>query len=392
MVEDTERNRDASEGPLGQHPRADDLARLVQAAAFSAYEERRSALHVGLDEAAARLGVDEASSETELGNVVRALRSSAPLGRSERQLLGMLLARSVSLSPPSEGEASLRVAEALAWIGAHTSVDPLPFLDRSLGAAAQPLWAAIATLLERHDDGAAGLDRPAAIVAASAIGRSQAPVCEQHRAALRVALRDGTLVALVGQAPEALVAKSILISAEETGAPRGAAATFLLTITFVLPLVAVGRLFARVALGLRRPAEASVSREGVRIKSRTLLLGRTILERETFLPTAGLARARREVRYPRLPIYVGVAALLAGSYVGLRMFVDGVRAASPELIGLGVAALLVALGLDYALTLWPARSSDRCRVFLQPRRGRGLSLRDVDRELADKALSLLAAK
>lgn len=393
MAEDTEPSRDASLRALGQHPRADDLARLVQAAAFSAFEERRSALHVGLDEAAARLGLDEASSDTELGNVIRALRSSGPLSRPERQLLGALLARSIGLSPPEEGEASLRVAEALGWIAAHTPVDPLPFLDRGLGAAAQPLWSALVLLLERYDDGRAGsFDRPAAIVTASAIGRSEAPVCEQHRAALRVALRDVTLLALVGQAPEALATKSVLLSAEETGAPRSALATFLLTVTFVLPLVAGARLFARFALGFRRPAEANVSREGVRIKSRTILLGRTILERETFLPTAGLARARREVRYPRLPVYVGIAALLAGSYVGLRLFVDGVRSASPELIGLGVGVLLLGLGLDYALSLWPARSSDRCRVFLQPRKGRGLSLRDVDRELADKALGLLAAK
>lgn len=400
MAEDNERTtRDASLDALGeaalieQHGRADDLARLVQAAAFSAYEERRSALHVGLDEAAARLGLDEAASETALGNVIRALRSSAPLSRPERQLLGALLARSVALAAPEEGDAAARVAEALGWIAAHTPADPLPFLDRALGPAAQPLWAAVVLLLERYDDGrASGFDRPAAIVAASALGRSPAPVCEQHRAALRVALRDATLLALVGHTPDAIASKSVLLSAEETGAPRSAALTLFLTVTFVLPLVAAGKLFARLALGLRRPAEASVSREGVRLRSRTILLGRTILERETFLPTGGLARALREVRYPRLATYAGIASLLIGSYVGIRMFIDGIRSGSPELLALGLGILLLGLAVDYGLGSWPSRTPERCRVLLEPRRGRVVNLRDVDRELADRALSLLAAK
>jgi hypothetical protein len=229
-------------------------------------------------------------------------------------------------------------------------------------------------------------------VAASALGRSDAPVCEQHRAALRVALRDATLLSLVGYAPEAAASKSILLSAEEAGPPRSAAMTFLFTITFVLPLLALTRLVARAALGLRRPAEVNVSREGVRVRSRIELLGRTILERETFLPVTGLLRARREVRYPRLATYVGIAALLGGSYIGLRLFIDGFRSGSPELLGLGIAALLLGLGIDYALSSWPARSPERCRIVLEPRKGRAVSLRDVDRELADRALNLLAAK
>jgi len=393
MGADADRTAKASLEELGKLERADDLSRLVQAVAFSAYEERRAALHAGVDEAASRLGLDETTADTPSGNVLRALRASAPPTRAERALLGALLARAVALAPPDEGEASVRVAEALAWIGAHTPLDALPFLDAALGAQAQALWTAVVGLLERYDDGrGAGFDRPAAIVAASALGRSDAPVCEQHRAALRVALRDATLLALVGYAPETAASKNILLSAEEAGPPRSAAMTFLFTVTFVLPLVALARLIGRLALGLRRPAEVNVSREGVRVRSRVELLGRTILERETFLPVTGLLRARREVRYPRLATYVGIAALLAGSYLGLRLFIDGFRSGSPELLGLGIGALLLGLGVDYALSSWPARSPERCRIVLEPRKGRAVSLRDVDRELADRALNLLAAK
>jgi hypothetical protein len=391
MAQDTERTARAVAADLARHPRADDLARLAQTATFSAFDERRTSLDAGLDEAAARLGLDEPTSDTPFGNVLRALRKGAGLTGPERDMLGALVARGVALAPPDPGEASARVAEALAWIGGHTAIDPLPFVDASLALTAEPLWAALVRLLERHDEGTqGGFDRPSAVVAASAIGRSDGSVAEQHRAALRVALRDPTLRRLVGASAETPGVKSVAIAAEEGAAPRSPALTVLLTVTFILPVVAVSRLFARLALRLRRPANVDISAEGVRVRSRTELLGRTILEHETFLPASGLMRARREVRYPRLATYAGIAALLLGSYVGLRLVIDGARSGSPELLGLGLGLLLAGLGVDYLLSIWPSRAPARCRVVFEPRKGRAVSLRDVDRELADRALQLLS--
>lgn len=390
---DRERTERALVEELARHARADDLARLVQTVAFSAFDERRTSLDIGLDEAAGRLGLDEAVAETPFGNVIRALRKGTGLTGPERSLLGALVARGVGLAPPDAGDASARVAEALAWIGGHTAIDPLPAVDSALARSAEPLWASLVRQLERYDEGgAASFDRASAIVVASAVGRSEGPVAEQHRAALRVALRDPTLRALVGEPASAISQKSVELSAEEGGAPRSPALTLLLTVTCLLPIVAAARAFSRLAFRLRSPAEVSVSHEGVRIRSRTELLGRTILERETFLPTAGLLRARREVRYPRLATYVGITSLVLGSYVGLRLVIDGARSGSPELIGLGALVLIMSLGVDYALSSWPSRSPSRCRVILEPRKGKVVALRDVDRELADRALQLLTAK
>lgn len=390
---DNERTPRALLEELARHARGDDLARLVHTVAFSAFDERRTVLDTGLDEAAGRLGIDEAAAETPFGNVVRALRKGSGLTGPERSLLGALVARGVALAPPEAGEASARVAEALAWIGGHTAIDSLPAVDAAFALNAEPLWAALVRALERHDEGATGgLDRSSAIVVAAAVGRSDGPVAEQHRAALRVALRDPTLRALVGERSGAASQKSIELSAEEGGVPRSAALTLLLTVTFVLPIVAVVRAFSRLALRLRRPAEVSISAEGVRVRSRVELLGRTILERETFLPVSGLLRARREVRYPRLATYAGIASLVLGTYVGLRLVIDGARSGSPQLIGLGAGILIMALVADYVFSSFPSASPRRCRVILEPRKGRPVALRDVDRELADRALQLLAAK
>ncbi|NUO47886.1 MAG: hypothetical protein HOV80_03415, partial [Polyangiaceae bacterium] len=54
--------------------------------------------------------------------------------------------------------------------------------------------------------------------------------------------------------------------------------------------------------------------------------------------------------------------------------------------------LLMALAADYVFSSLPYASPRRCRVILEPRRGRPVALRNVDRELADRALQLLAAK
>ncbi len=393
MAPDPSRSPRAVLLELATHPRFDDLARLVHALALSAYEERRGSLDVGLDEAATRLSLDEQAAETPYGNVLRAVASSAPLSAPERHLLAALIARGVALGPPEAAEHAARVAEALSWIGGHTQIDPLSALDAALGPKAEILWSAISELVQRHDDAATGgLDRPSAIVAVAALGRAEHPIAAQHRALLAVSLRDPCLSGLLPAQAGTPAQRTVQLTAERTAPPRSAASTVALTLTLILPFVALARLVGRYALGLRSPADVTVSAEGVRVASSTRLLGRTLWERKLFIPHASLAGAGREVRFPRLTTYVGIGALLVGSYVGVRVFVDGARGGSPELLGLGLGILVGALALDYALSSWPQRSPDRCRVVFQPRRGAAVGLKDVDSALADEALRVLSAK
>lgn len=377
-------------GPLAEiarHPKGDDLARLVHAAAFSAASERRAALDEGLDELSQRFGLGDDDAQTSFGDVRRALRRDHAATGPERTMLGALLARGVALEPPAEGGED-RVADALLWIASTTPVDPWPTLDAALGERAAPLWRAVADALVKSDEGAARLSRAQSIVATLALATSTASAAVAHRARAATALRDPTLKRLLeAPAPGGLrPAVAAVASGELVAAPRGPLALVLLAVTGILPLLVVARLLGRFALRIRRPAELRVTPSGVTVVTRTEMLGRTLRERELHIPLASLARAAREVRFPRLPLYAGVAALVLGSYLGLRLFIDGVRAGSPEFLAVGAALVVLGLGVDYALSHVGTAAKGRCRVLLLPRKGGAVVMADVDPSLADAAL------
>jgi hypothetical protein len=122
---------------------------------------------------------------------------------------------------------------------------------------------------------------------------------------------------------------------------------------------------------------------------KTILLGRTIREREFVLPREGIATATREVRFPSLGLYAGLLALALGSWVGAGVFTDGIRAASPSLLGTGLAVLLAGVLLDFVLATLVPGSRGRCRVLLRPRRGPTMCIASVEPTRADAALARL---
>ncbi|NUP06537.1 MAG: hypothetical protein HOW73_10810 [Polyangiaceae bacterium] len=395
MAQGIDRSPRAILDELTTHPHGAALAELVHMLGVSAFDERRSVLDHGLDEATSRVGVDEVAAETSFGNVLRALRKRDAATAEERTLLGALIAKGVAGSAPSTPDAQRRVAEALAWLSSHTVADPLACVDAALadGFVKDGLYEALGALVREHVEGRHGsVDRPSALLASIAIGRSNADGAARVRGELAVTVQDTTIVALVGPATaRGPASPQLVVSGEETAAPRGSLATLLLTVTFILPLLGLAKLFGRFALRLRRPAEVAFSKEGVTVRSRVEVLGKIVRERETFLATGNLVRAAREVRYPRLATYVGITCLLVGSYLGLRHVLDGIRAGSPEFLALGIGILVVSLAIDYALSLLPARSSDRCRIVLEPRRGRVVAVAQVDKTKAEAALQTLKA-
>jgi hypothetical protein len=156
--------------------------------------------------------------------------------------------------------------------------------------------------------------------------------------------------------------------------------------TGVLAAAYVARLVGRVALRYRRPAELTATAAGVTVKSRTELLGHTLREREVVIPVEALARATREVRYPRLGIYAGLFALALGSYLGIKNLIDGLRTASLEIMGIGALLLAVGVALDLLLDGAASGLRGKCRVVLVPRKGPALALGEVDPAAADAAL------
>jgi len=180
------------------------------------------------------------------------------------------------------------------------------------------------------------------------------------------------------------------LDGELTHAPRGPLLTAVLALTGILLVIETGRLIGRYVLAFRRPAEIRITGGGIEVRGRTVMLGKTLREHATVIPREGLVRVTREVRYPSLAMYAGLIALALGSYVGVGLFVDGVRAESPSMLGTGFLIALLGLGLDFALSSLIPGALGRSRIVFVPRRGPILCLSSVDLGRADRLLARLS--
>ena len=383
---------------IAGHARGDDLARLVHTVAFAAADERRPSLADGLSEIAERAGIKPEDAETRFGNVLRALERGGveAAGSASRVLLAALLARGVALSPPQGADAEARVAESLLWLSINSSVAALSAIDAALGDRAEGLWQAVATLVRRVDAGTAPLlGRAGALIGAAALRESASKVARAEAEALTHEVRDPIVRSLLrgrdgaAAAPDAGGDGAAVATGEVTSPPRHPVALFLLSITGLLLALHAVRLVARLALRYRRPAELRITARGVTVRSHTEILGRTLRERETVIPVEALLQATREVRFPQILLYAGLFALAAGSYVGVALFVDGARAGSPELLGIGALLVAGGIGLDFLLENAQSGLRGRCRVVLVPRKGPAFAVADVDPAAADAALERL---
>jgi hypothetical protein len=180
------------------------------------------------------------------------------------------------------------------------------------------------------------------------------------------------------------------LQGERAAFPRGPVLTALFAITGLLLVIELGRLIGRYVLSLRRTVEVRVSAAGLEVRSRTVMLGKTLLESASVIPRDGLVRITREIRYPGLPMYAGLGALAMGSYVGVGLFVDGARAGSPSMLGTGLLIALVGLAIDFAFSSLIPGARGRSRLLIIPRRGPVLCLGGVDVAGADRILGRLA--
>src|SRR5690606_23542245 len=230
---------------------------------------------------------------------------------------------------------------------------------------ADGLWHAIAERVRRIDQGKGGaLGRAEAIVGAAALSSAKSP----RGGTLATQVKDPILLRVLSDAAEP-APREVRLEGEVVPAPRGPIATTLLAFPGILFVVQLARLLARLALAYRRPAELSLTNDAVRVKTRTLMLGRTLREKEHVIVRAGLVRVVREVRYPRMAFYAGLLALALGSYIGVRAFVDGVRAASPSLLLIGLVIVLIGIAADFVLGSLVPGARGKVRLSFVPKSG-----------------------
>jgi hypothetical protein len=374
---------------LATHARLSDLVAIVRAIATSAAEGRKTpwtdAAKVKALGEEAKLTLEDAA--TPFGNALSVLERG-PESPDERALAQALWAHAIAEMPPKGREDEDRVATDVLWLAVHTPFDATRLLDRALGDGSIELWDAIADRIRRVDQGKLpALGRAEGLVGCAAIAQSRTAAARKHAASLAKELDDPAFVSVLAiRAP----AREETLEGELTMAPRGAVATTALAVTGLLFAYHAVRLVARLALAYRCPAELTLSESGVHVHARIELLGRTLRERDYVILRGSLVRATREVRFPRLPFYVGLFALAVGSYLGVATLLDGIRAASPSLLLTGLLIVAAGVLLEMLFGSIEPATTGRCRLLLVPARGAILCVARLEPRKTDAALLAFA--
>ena len=380
---------------LRGEPQIATLSALVTRVALASAVLRRpdlaSKFHAPAAESLATLqasGITAEEAQTPFGNALSALEHG-PEGPGERQLLGALLAIGVSKGlPEGEGDRDALAAD-LVWLATHTSIDALGFLDAALKEDASGMWEALAHVARDPEAVAAEFGRAEGLIAAAAIAISKSEVAHRARMHLSHAATDSGVRAL---ASGAVTANAERLDGEMSLPPFGPVLTTLLTVTLMLFVLQVGRVLLRWVLAFRRPASITIGPNGLELNQRTELLGKVLRERSIVVPLGSLVRVTRETRYARVGMYVGLIALVLGSYFGMGLFVDAVRVpgGSASLFGLAVVMMVLGLALDFTFSNAADTVAGKCRMLVVPQRGRVFCLGALDPARADAMLSTIA--
>lgn len=375
---------------LAALPKLSELTRVAERVLFDAARPPFTDTE-GFARTVEELGLVSEDGETPFGNALRVLEHG-PEDAAEQKLAAALAAHVLSDAPPRGKDAEDGRAQALLRLATRSGIDALGLLDRALGDGAVEVWTAIAEGVRTVDSGSAKtLSRAEAIVGAAALASSSSEASTKVRRKLQSHVRDPLLTRVLADASgdEGETSDSRRLEGELTQAPRSALRTAFLAVTGLLFVMSLLRILGAIALVYKRPAEVLISKSGVRIRAKTMLLGRTLREIDTHVSRTSLVRASREVRYPRAGLYAGLFALAIGSYVGLSVFVDGIRAASPSMLLTGLVVVALGIALDFALGAVARGAKGKCSVSFQPSTGSVLCIKGVDAASADLALGFL---
>ncbi len=338
---------------------------------------------------------DEAQRQTPFGDLVKVL-SSGPRDDAERALASALAAHSLA-SAATSGASPSDLVKRVVSLATFSPFDPTPLLDVAFGDSASACWEELGQLVNkadvRYDDITARTEGISAALALSAssdlAAQGVASRLQVHDARLRCALK-GHGASVPTKKGDATPPSNL--RGELLPTPRGPIATTLLALSGILFVSRGTRAFARLALGYRCPTDVVIAQDSVRIRTKMEMLGRVLRDSEVVVPRTGLVRAQRDIRYPRVTFYAGLIALFLGSAIGMGLFTDGVRAASPSLLAVGLLVASIGVGLDFFFSSLRPSANGACRLTFIPRRGKALSIGGVDPTAADALLLKIQAQ
>ncbi len=291
-------------------------------------------------------------------------------GTAPRDGLSTLALLALRQHPLTNRAEAQTISRALLWHEAHSGLQPLSVALEVLSPAEQqPIAEGLAELLS----GASGLARSERLMANAWL--SHHPSEQVRELALSVPAGAPEL-----ELDPARGVQATLVQGELSPTPCHPVLTTVSALSGWLFASRTTSWLGRRLLGYRRPVAIRLDEAGLEVAERTLLLGRQLRERRTVLAWKDVSRLTREVRYPRLGLYAGLAALCLGSLVGTRFIADGLRVAgfSPTLVGLGLVCVLVGIGLDLLLSGLSDAVRGRCRLLIVARRGSGWAVSGLE--------------
>ncbi len=393
-------------GAARSHAHAAKIAQVAaDVAARLADGRQRHAAAADIDQIAQGVGLERGDAQTDYGNVLSILERGAE-DSAERAIVSAFVAAGVVRAIEKDGALAKKWSERLAWLGAHAGFDPLAALpDGADTGTLRALHRSVAELARQIDLGKVPENgRAELLVATAALGDAVASPdvdAETAQVVSRLAadLSDPVAARLItarsADAPATLVQtgpSGTALHGRLAPVPRSPILTVIFALSGFLLLRSVALVIADKILGLQRDARLEVTPSGLEVRAKIALLGRELRDVHELYPSDGLSIVSRDVRYPSLPLYAGLLALLVGTYAGVSFLSWGVQSASPPLLGYGLLALILGVVLDLLLTSVLPGSRGECRVVITPKQGRRICVGRLDLQGADRLLADLSKR
>jgi hypothetical protein len=123
-------------------------------------------------------------------------------------------------------------------------------------------------------------------------------------------------------------------------------------------------LAARYLLALKRYASIKAESACLVVESKWSILGKPFFESKTEAPIKTIQAVRLENRQRYLHLLVGFGALTTGTWIGLQLLVDGLRASYPYLALIGAGIVVAGVLIDLALYIFVPSGPHRAKLIL----------------------------
>ena len=375
---------------LAAHEAIGPMAAAVQQAAHAAALARQPKFPlIGDPELVKTEGETDQAWDTEWGDVRQVLHSGAK-SAEQVKLVGALLALGDKARFPSAPESELNAAAGVVWLAAHTTCNAFEAFDAALEDGKASFWQAVGRIIADPKSGGVDFGRTEALIAAAALRNSESAAAQEVAGNLRGELDDPILLSVLNRQPAPSETRELV--GELSPPPKSPVVTAILAFTLILAFWHMARLIGRYVFAYKRPAKVVLSERGLEVTYHTEFLGKILKEQATLVPLSNLASVTREVRFARLGMYAGLVALVLGTYLGMGLFVDGLRVPGGSATLLGLAVLLIVLGLviDFGLSSLSDSVKGKCRLLVVPRKGRAVCVGALSTADADAVLGAVA--